>query len=293
MELCAPLVQELASERLHQELVKVFQGTNPFGYIALLRELQLMEIMFPALHACIGNRQPVRYHPFDTYDHTLLTLWHLQERLPADTSETPQHYLVKLAMLYHDVGKPQQYAFMEKAFAENPDNPDRTGYEHHADISVRLAVRDFKQLAFSTKEIETICRYIKRHHRPGEILDAKTGNRQKKLRKLLSEGDLEMTLCLFDIAIADRLGQYNPLQVAAIQELEELKTEAVQLYAAEGRFTMKELAIDGNEIMQEFSLAPGPQVGHLLVKAFDRVLEKVPDRNTKQQILTYLKKNSK
>jgi len=184
MEKCASLVKNLAKERLHQELVKVFQGNNPFGYIALLRELTLLETIFPALHACIDNRQPIRYHPFDTYNHTILTLWYLQE---VSISHTSSNYLVKLAMLYHDVGKPEQYAFMEKAFAKNPDNPDRTGYEHHAEISVRLAKHDFKHLAFSSKEIEIICRYIQQHHRPGEILDAKVGNREKKLRKLLSE----------------------------------------------------------------------------------------------------------
>jgi hypothetical protein len=37
------------------------------------------------------------------------------------------------------------------------------------------------------QQIEEICRYIKRHHRPGEILDANPKNRQKKLREMLSE----------------------------------------------------------------------------------------------------------
>jgi hypothetical protein len=46
-------------------------------------------------------------------------------------------------MLYHDVGKPEQYAFMDAAISLNPDNPDRTGYVAHPEISVMLAKEDF------------------------------------------------------------------------------------------------------------------------------------------------------
>lgn len=248
MEQLSASVSTLSAERLQQEIMKVFKGNNPFGYISLLRELGLLPLLFPALACTIDNRQPVRYHPFDTYNHTILTLWHLQQ-----LNNDP---LVKLAMLYHDVGKPEQYAFMEKAFAANPENPDRTGYEHHAEISVKLAKQDFGALAFSSKEIDTLCRYIKRHHRPGEILDSKHDSRDKKLRELISDGDITMTLHLLDIAIADRLGQYNPLQTAAITELYELKRRAQELYETEGRFTMKELAINGNDLIQDCGLTP-------------------------------------
>lgn len=244
MESCAPLVASLSAERLHAEITKVFSGNNPFGYIALLRELQLLTTLFPALANTIDNRQPVRYHPFDTYNHTLMTLRHCQH-LTDDA-------LVKLAMLYHDVGKPEQYAFMDAAIAANPDNPDRTGYLAHPEISVRLAQEDFGRLAFSHKEIAQICRYIKHHHRPGEILDSKADSWTKKVRELISDGGYEATIHLFTIAIADRLGQYNPLQKAAISEIEQLKTLATELYESEGRFTMKELAINGKDLIADF-----------------------------------------
>ncbi|MEI7478252.1 MAG: hypothetical protein WCJ81_07370 [bacterium] len=54
----------------------------------MLDQSGLLPYIFPALHRCKHNDQPVRYHPFDTYAHTLLTLLHVQ-RLNSD-------YLVKL-----------------------------------------------------------------------------------------------------------------------------------------------------------------------------------------------------
>jgi tRNA nucleotidyltransferase (CCA-adding enzyme) len=280
MEHTASLAQELSAERIHAELMKVFSGTNPFGYVSLLREIKLIEYIFPALAKTIDNRQPVRYHPFDTFNHTLLTLRHCQQ-LCTDP-------LVKFAMLYHDVGKPEQYAFMDAAINANPDNPDRTGYVAHPEISVWLAKQDFAALAFSSKEIDQICRYIKHHHRPGEILDSKPETWTKKLRELLSEWWFDATIHLLTIAIADRLGQYNPLQKAAISELEQLKTMTADLYATEGRFTMKQLAVNGNDLMQEFSIAPWPELGELLATIFERVITDVTTRNSKEEIYNYL-----
>jgi len=56
-------------------------------------------------------------------------------------------------------------------------------------------------------------------------------------------------LNLIDLAIADRLGQFNPMQPPAIDELKEMKKTVKQLIKDEGRFTMKQLAVNGNEIM--------------------------------------------
>jgi tRNA nucleotidyltransferase/poly(A) polymerase len=67
----------------------------------LLDELNLLKFLFPALHANKYVEQPIRYHPFDVFVHILLTVKALQE-INSD-------YLVRFAMLYHDVGKVDQY----------------------------------------------------------------------------------------------------------------------------------------------------------------------------------------
>jgi hypothetical protein len=57
-------------------------------------------------------------------------------------------------------------------------------------------------------------------------LDAKDDNRIKKIRKLYSEAGFEKVNNLLDITIADRLGQYNPMQnssdITDIQDLRKL-----------------------------------------------------------------------
>jgi tRNA nucleotidyltransferase (CCA-adding enzyme) len=95
------LLEKVAKERIKEEICKAFIQGDPFGFTSLLDEAKLLPILFPALAETKNVEQPVRYHPFDVYAHTLLTLFELQ-KLNKD-------YLVRFAMLYHDVGKVDQF----------------------------------------------------------------------------------------------------------------------------------------------------------------------------------------
>lgn len=104
-------------------------------------------------------------------------------------------------------------------------------------------------------------RYIAEHHTPGEILFAKKDKRKKKLRKLYSDAGFEKVNNLLDITIADRQGQYNPLQNSNdITDVEALRALLQELKEKEGQFTSKQLAISGKDIMKYFNLSAGPQI---------------------------------
>lgn len=98
----AYLVRQVAKERIKQELDKIFKGNNPFGFVALLDEANMLKRIFPKLYDNKGVGQPVRYHPFDVYTHSMMVLYHAQ-RLSSD-------YILRYAALYHDVGKVEQYS---------------------------------------------------------------------------------------------------------------------------------------------------------------------------------------
>ncbi len=274
------LLTSLPKERLHIEIKKVFCAHDPFGYIALLDELRILPILFPAVAATKNVLQPVRYHPFDVYSHTLLCLKALQAR--------NDDRLCKLGMLYHDVGKPEQYHYYSLMPSKEEKKLPIAGKMYHTTLGVPLATSDLRALGCSQKEIDTVCRYINMHHRPGELLDGKEENLVKKLRKLISESGIELVHNLIDLAIADRMWQYNPMQPPAIDGLLAMQQQIHDLYDSEGRFTQSNLAIDGTILMDTYGIPPGREVGELLALAFDRVLTDISGRNTKEQILHYL-----
>jgi tRNA nucleotidyltransferase (CCA-adding enzyme) len=275
------LVQRISKERIHDELIKIFKADNPFGYVALLDDLNILQYIFPHVYRCKGVDQPVRYHPFDIYAHTMLTLYNLQS--------INDDYLVKIAMLYHDVGKVDQYHTYALGLSQDEVRGVFATRLNHINSGVDMARTDLQALGFSNKEIEIVWRYILNHMVPGQILDAKPDQQPKKLRKLMSEVWYEQVNNLLDLCLGDRMGHYNPLQAPALQGVYQLKDMLKKLYEQEGQFTIKQLDIDGNIVMQEFGLTPWPQVKILLHNAFERVSEDIAHRNQKAIIIAYLK----
>lgn len=275
------LIQYLAKERIHDELVKVFSANNPFWYVALLDEANLLQYIFPSLARCKGNEQPIRYHPFDTYAHILLTLWNLQK--------LNTNYLVKLGMLYHDVGKPDQYYYYAQCKTKEEIEALHWSWYNHIVCWAEFAQKDFEALAFSSKEIEEISWYVAMHMRPWQVLEARTDNQLKKVRVMYSEFWYDRVKNIFDICKADRLWQFNPIQSTEIDAVEWLYKHLNHLRDSEWQFTMKEMIVDWEDVMKEFDLKPGKEVWDLLQKAFQRVLHEKDNRNTKHAILAYLK----
>ncbi|MDR0369787.1 MAG: HD domain-containing protein [Candidatus Peribacteria bacterium] len=132
------LIQHVAKERIKDELCKVFKKGNPFGFMVLLNVSGMLAILFPALSTTKYNEQPIRYHAFDTYTHTLLTLKALQE--------LNQDYLVRFAMLYHDVGKVNQYIAYEKAESKEEIRAIIAGPLNHRNSSPEFMKKDFRIL---------------------------------------------------------------------------------------------------------------------------------------------------
>jgi hypothetical protein len=241
----------------------------------------MLPIIFPALALTKHVDQPIRYHPFDVYTHILLTLYHLQQ--------INNNYLVRFSMLYHDVWKVGQYAEYKKDLSRDEVRELLAWPLNHRISSAVLAKEDFWNLGFSHKEIEEIEWYIKEHHAPWEILQANPQNREKKLRKLLSENWFDRVNNLLDINIADRLWMYNPLQNASdLSDSRYLKEILVKINKEEWQFTAKDLAINGKDIMEHFNLKPWKIVWELLQVAMDWVLWDIKERNKPKHIYANL-----
>lgn len=81
------------------------------------------------------------------------------------------------------------------------------------------------------------------------------------------------------------------MQPPAIQNVEILENILDELINEEGQFTMRKLAVNGQDVMEELKMEPGPALGEILKKAFDWVIDDIAIRNTKEAIIEYLKNN--
>jgi len=259
------LIRKIAKERVVQEMKKVFKKWNAFGFISLMDELNILKYFFPALVACKNVNQPTRYHPFDVYAHTLLTLYHLQK--------INNNYLVKFGMLYHDVWKPDQYYW---ASIKKDETSQQELYKleiNHPVIWSEIAEKEFLQLWFSKKESQEISFYVAWHMFPGDLLKMSQNKKIKEIKKFISQYWVEKLLNLCDITIWDRLWQYNPLQHSNIEWVYNLKKEIKKIYEESWRITLKDLKINWNDIKKLANWKTGPFIWQMLNELLEFVLE--------------------
>ena len=84
---------------------------------------------------------------------------------------------------------------------------------------------------------------------------------------------------ILDVREADRLGSGARKTSWRLEEMKERMIE--QLHQP---LDVTDLALNGNDLMTELSLAPGPVIGKLLQGLFEIVLEQ-PEANTREKLL--------
>ncbi len=252
-------VRGVAMERVREEWTKLMAAETPSAAIELLRRAGLLAIWMPELEACVGVRQN-RFHAYDVYEHSMRTC----DAAPADRPR------VRWAALVHDIGKP-------------PTRVIRDGnatFYGHAERGAELADAMLERLRFATEERRAIVHLV-RHH----MFDFRREWSDAALRRWLRRVGIDAVADLFDLRIADVLG--GGLASSPPILLEELRRRIERLLAAEHAFTVKDLAIDGRDVMTALGVGPGPQVGATLEALLQRVLDD-PARNRRDVLLEEL-----
>lgn len=268
------LIRKVAKERVIQEIKKVFKNWNSFWFIALMEDLNILKYFFPWLNELKHIDQPTRYHPFDCYAHSILTLYHLQK--------INSNYLVRFWMIYHDVWKADQYYWASiKKDEKSQTELYKLGINHPI-IWSEIAYNDFKKLWFSKKEVEEISFYVLYHMFPWELTFMTEKKQEKEIKKFISQYWVDKLLNLCDITIWDRLWQYNPLQHSNLDVIVELKKKINKIYKEAWRITLKELKINWNDIINIIWKA-WPKVWDILNQLLEFVLE--DEKRNKKDIL--------
>ncbi|MBU0670647.1 CCA tRNA nucleotidyltransferase [Patescibacteria group bacterium] len=252
------LIKHVSGERIRDELMKIIDSDDPFKGMWLLQESGLQAIILPELENNVGLTQN-KHHPYTAYMHALLSMQFTPTNDP----------LVKLAALLHDIGKPQ---------TKEGDGLNAT-FHNHEIVSAKLARKIMQRLKFSKKDTDRVFHLIKNHmfyYNIGEITDAGV----RRLLKRIGKDNLQD---LIDLRIGDRLGSACPK--AKPYKLQELEERIVEVH--KDPISTNMLVLDGHGIMELLGLKPGPEVGIILNKLLDEVLDD-PKRNT----LDYLEKRA-
>jgi poly(A) polymerase len=244
-------------ERVAGELRKMLLSDRPRLAIDLLDEAGLLEVLLPEVWLCHGVEQR-GYHIADVYGHTMLTLQWAADHGPRDL-------VLRLAALFHDVGKP------------STASGDGAFHGHH-EVGAEMTREALSRLRFAGSDVDRVARLVLLHLRP--VFYESTW-RDGAVRRLARDaGDLIWTL--LDLARADVAASAYP-DAAKLEELD------ARLHAVlEETPTRMRAPVSGRDIMDAYGLAPGPEVGRLKAALEELVLDGTlpPDRDA---ILAYLR----
>ena len=254
-------VARIAAERVREELRKMLAAREPSRGFEVLRRAGLLAVWLPELAECIAVVQN-RYHAYDVYYHTLFTCDAAPAAKPA----------VRLAALFHDVGKPRTRVEREDGEA--------TFYNHQF-VGARMTEEAMARLRFSREEIQRVAHLVREH-----MFDYRREWSDAAVRRFVRNVGAEQVADLFDLRIADNLG--NGLKQGFPHYLGELAARVDAVLARQEALTVRDLAVDGHDVMRELGLPAGRKVGEVLGRILEDVLED-PLLNDRQQLLARLR----
>jgi putative nucleotidyltransferase with HDIG domain len=157
------------------DLIKKLARENRKGFRTLFGELA----------DTIDYDQLNPHHDRNLLDHTLDTVINVPDIIPSVSPRTGT--LVKVAALFHDIGKPETRAIKVK---ENPDGEkiETANYLGHAQKSAEMVGKILENLGYSERDIKKIEFLIENHDIfiGAEISPEKTDADKTKVSKILS-----------------------------------------------------------------------------------------------------------
>lgn len=254
------LLARVSPERINGELTKIllaaFSGVGLRGLVSS----GLMAEIIPELLAGAGAQGS--FHRHDVLRHSLIAAETIRPELR-----------LRLAALLHDVGKPAARVVIR----------GEVHFYGHDEIGAEMAREILGRLRYPGDLTETVARLVRLH-----MFQLTVHPSDASLRHLLNKaGGPECLRDLVELRRADVVATGRTCWQAA-EVWRELRDRVEEVLAAGAAFSLRDLAIDGADVMRLLGLAPGPEVGRVLNQLLDRVLED-PALNEREALLRVVK----
>lgn len=241
-------LQELASERVFEELKKIFfKSLKPSISFELLKELDILKY-FPELESLVGCEQEPEYHPEgDVWIHTLMCL---DEMAKLKTGDEEKDLVLFLAILCHDLGKP---------LCTKVINGKITSHKHES-LGLEPTLSFLEKLTNDKKLIKAVIPLVQYHLSPFQLYLAKSSD--KAIKRLALKVNIEM-LCI--VCLADCLGRTIPDKCKCYDAINWLKEKYEGIMTESN--TLNPLVM-GKDLI-ELGFKPSKEFKEILDFAFD------------------------
>jgi len=244
----------VSPERIRDELSKLVVAEGAAPALSLMIESGLADRFIPEIPALAMTVDPDHRHK-DVLAHSLAVM-----------SKTDTDLVLRLAALFHDIGKPATRRF-EGA---------RVTFHHHEVVGARMTRARMRSLRFPKRTTDAVAELVFLHMRAHTF---KMGWTDSAVRRYVRDaGDLLPRLN--QLARCD-VTTRNDRRARRIQrQIDELEARIEELRARE-RIESLRPPIDGHQVMDYLGIGPGPMVGRVLKVLLDKRIDEGPyDRAT-------------
>ncbi|MEK7060281.1 MAG: HD domain-containing protein [Patescibacteria group bacterium] len=281
------LIKKISLERIRDEFSKIIMSQNPSAGVMMLQKFGLLKNIIPELEEGIDCEQAGE-HVYDVWNHLLHALQHSAEKnWPLE---------VRLAALFHDIGKPKSKRpilpmnnLARSGRGRDPEirGPDKlfsgkfgssskklfTFYGHEV-VGAKMAKKIMERLKFSRKEIELVEKLIRNHmfFSDTELITLSA------VRRIIAKVGVENIWLLMDVRECDRVGMKKKEAPYRLRKYFAMIEEALH-----DPISVGQLKIDGEFMIKKLGIKPGPRMGWILHALLEEVLDD-PTKNTEKHL---------
>ena len=239
----------VSAERIRDEFSKLVVGERAAPALTLMIESGLAGGFIPEIPALAMTEDPDHRHK-DVLAHSLAVM-----------AKTEPDLVLRLAAVFHDVGKPATRHF---------DGPKVT-FHHHEVVGARMTRVRLRRLRYPKSIIEDVAELVFLHMR---VHTFKMGWSDSAVRRYVRDAG-ELLPKLNQLARCDVTTRSDRRALRIQRQIDELE-ERIELLRAREELDALRPPVDGHDVMGYLGIGPGPRVGSFLEVLLDKRIDDGP-----------------
>lgn len=251
----APNLQKISAERIQAELVKLVTSPHP-DYLRIAYETGITKEVLPEFDLCMETPQNNAHHCYNVGEHIL----HAMLAVEPDK-------VLRLGMLFHDIGKPQTLTIDENGITHN---------KMHPVVGEKMTRNILRRLKFDNDTVDKVCKIVLYHDQDIALTD--TG-----VRRAINRMGEDIFPLIIAVHRADISAQSDYKKQEKLEKLAYIEKTYEDICSRKEAVSLKDLAINGSDLIA-LGMKPDRQIGEMLHELLELVLED-PVLNQKEELL--------
>ena len=239
----------VSRERIRDELDRIVLLDVPSEALWFVVRTGLAADFLPELPAMALEQDPIHRHK-DVLAHTL-----------AVVDKTSPDRLLRLAALFHDVGKPRTRSIAEGGVS----------FHHHEVVGARMTRTRMEALRYSAEDVDTVVRLVELHLR---FHTYRLGWTDRAVRRYVRDAGEHLER-LNELTRCDCTTRNAGKARALARRMDELEARITELGEQEELSRLRP-DLTGHQVMELLGVGPGPVVGRALAFLMELRLDEGP-----------------